>query len=63
MPTGGFQPVSPGTADIHHVKYSDLDQNRHVNNARYVEWILDLIGYEMLKKIHLPFSPLNINKR
>jgi medium-chain acyl-[acyl-carrier-protein] hydrolase len=24
-------------------RYSDLDQNRHVNNARYVEWIFDYL--------------------
>jgi medium-chain acyl-[acyl-carrier-protein] hydrolase len=27
------------------VKYSDLDLNRHVNNVKYIEWIMD--GYEM----------------
>jgi acyl-ACP thioesterase len=24
-------------------RYSDLDQNKHVNNARYVEWIFDYL--------------------
>jgi len=24
-------------------QYSDLDQNKHVNNARYVEWIFDYL--------------------
>jgi medium-chain acyl-[acyl-carrier-protein] hydrolase len=27
------------------VKYSDLDLNRHVNNVKYIQWIMD--GYEM----------------
>ena len=27
------------------VKYSDLDMNRHVNNVKYIEWIMD--GYTM----------------
>ena len=27
------------------VKYSDLDVNRHVNNVKYIEWIMD--GYTM----------------
>ncbi len=25
----------------HHVRYSDLDVNQHVNNARYMEWACD----------------------
>jgi len=29
------------------VKYSDLDQNRHVNNARYVEWVFDHLGPDL----------------
>ncbi len=28
------------------VRYSDLDTNRHVNNAAYVRWILDSFGEE-----------------
>ena len=26
------------------VRYSDIDINGHVNNARYVEWVCDLLG-------------------
>jgi len=32
------------------VRYSDLDQNRHVNNARYVAWVFDHVGIEVLEK-------------
>jgi medium-chain acyl-[acyl-carrier-protein] hydrolase len=36
-----------GESDIISVKYSDLDQNKHVNNARYVEWVFDLLGVDL----------------
>ncbi len=28
--------------------YTDLDVNNHVNNARYVDWLCDALGYEVL---------------
>jgi medium-chain acyl-[acyl-carrier-protein] hydrolase len=34
---------------MHHVQYSDLDQNRHVNNARYVEWIFNQMDLDILE--------------
>jgi len=50
MPTTGFPPVLSAEEEIHRVRYSDLDQNRHVNNARYVEWIFDLLPPEVIEK-------------
>jgi acyl-ACP thioesterase len=32
---------------IFRVHYSDLDMNQHVNNAKYIEWILDSYPLEM----------------
>lgn len=32
----------------YHVRYFDLDANRHVNNARYFDWLLDPLGEEFL---------------
>jgi acyl-ACP thioesterase len=32
----------------HRVKYSDIDLNAHVNNTRYMEWMLDILGLEFL---------------
>lgn len=49
VPSGDFPPVSSEEAEIRAVKYSDLDQNRHVNNARYVEWIFDLLDPEVVE--------------
>jgi acyl-ACP thioesterase len=40
-PSDAFSNVTSGITDQHKVVYSDLDQNRHANNARYVAWILD----------------------
>jgi len=50
MPSVDFPPVSSEETEIRVVKYSDLDQNRHVNNARYVEWIFDLFDLDILEK-------------
>lgn len=49
LPSDGFPVVTSAPCEIHRVKYSDLDQNRHVNNARYVEWIFDLLDQELLE--------------
>lgn len=32
-----------------HVRYSDLDLNRHVNNCRYADWVLDTLTPEEIK--------------
>ena len=31
------------------VRYGDIDVNGHLNNARYVEWMCDVLGYEAFK--------------
>jgi len=40
------QPNAKGLSELRSfsVRYSDLDTNRHVNNAAYVRWILDSFG-------------------
>lgn len=40
------------------VKYSDMDQNGHVNNAKYIEWIFDSLDSEIHRK---KFSDLLVN--
>lgn len=42
--------VTSGVDRLYNVRYSDLDQNKHVNNARYVEWIFDSIEPSRLEK-------------
>lgn len=33
---------------VHQPTYSDLDSNQHVNNARYLEWVFDLLHHKAL---------------
>ncbi len=41
------------------VRNSDLDMNEHVNNTRYVQWILDSIPGEWHQKFHLMSYEVN----
>ncbi|MBZ4676503.1 MAG: acyl-ACP thioesterase [Anaerophaga sp.] len=38
------KPENKLTEHRHEVVYSDLDINRHVNNTRYMEWVMDAIA-------------------
>jgi len=40
-------PSHPGSETFFTVHYSDLDMHQHVNNARYIEWVLDSYSLEM----------------
>lgn len=50
MPSETFRNVVSDVYQIHQVRYSDLDQNKHVNNARYVEWIFNVLNQDLLEK-------------
>jgi acyl-ACP thioesterase len=41
------------------VRYTDVDVNRHVNAARYLQWILDSYGFDGMKKRDLESCQLN----
>lgn len=41
------------------VRISDLDMNRHVNNAKYTQWILDTIPYEYHDKYTIKAYEMN----
>ncbi len=40
-------PSAPHREALFTVRYSDLDMHQHVNNARYLEWILNSYSFEM----------------
>lgn len=40
-------PVSPQSETVHAVTGSDLDENGHVNNARYLDWVLSLLPHRI----------------
>lgn len=33
---------------MYHVRYTDIDSNRHVNNTKYLEWMIDGLSYDFL---------------
>jgi medium-chain acyl-[acyl-carrier-protein] hydrolase len=44
----------------YHVRFNDIDQNGHVNNSKYFDWMLDIFGFDFLTtyvptKIHLKY--------
>lgn len=43
----------------HKVSYSDVDMNGHTNNARYIVWALDALGYDFA--VNNPVKDLKIN--
>jgi medium-chain acyl-[acyl-carrier-protein] hydrolase len=44
---------TPDFGDPFHVRYSDIDVNGHVNNVRYIQWVLD--GYDLA--FHEAYEP------
>jgi len=40
-------PVHPKMEKSYAVRYSDIDMHHHVNNTKYIEWILDSYPFEM----------------
>jgi acyl-ACP thioesterase len=39
--------VRPKSRKSYEVRYSDIDIHHHVNNIKYIEWILDSVPFEM----------------
>jgi len=52
-------PVAPDEETFFTVRYSDLDVHQHVNNARYIEWILDSYSFEMNQTHHITTFEIN----
>src|SRR3972149_1066565 len=40
-------PVRPKSKKSYEVRCSDIDIHHHVNNIKYIEWILDSVPFEM----------------
>ena len=45
----------------HTVRYADLDQNRHVNNVRYVDWMMNAFGIEEHEQHEVKSFEINIH--
>lgn len=43
-----MQPLSNPKTSPFKVRFYDIDSNKHVNNAIYFNWLLDVLGYEFL---------------
>lgn len=39
-----------GNVRSHEIRYSELDQNKHVNNTKYVDWIMDSFQVSQLEQ-------------
>jgi len=64
-------PVRSKMGKSYTVRYSDIDMHHHVNNTKYIEWILDSYPFEMtrpfrfipLKSTSLPNPPMETKYR
>jgi len=51
--------VHPREENLFKVRYSDIDRHHHVNNTKYIEWILDSYPFEMHRKYHIHTFEIN----
>lgn len=51
--------IEPELAMTHKVEYSDVDMNAHANNAMYMHWAMNAVGYEVTSV--RPVKSLTIN--
>lgn len=58
MPAG----IVPELVAEHRVEYSDVDIIGHTNNARYMVWAMDCIGYDVTSSRRVKDVYLNFNK-
>jgi acyl-ACP thioesterase len=52
-------PVRSKMENSYTVRYSDIDMHHHVNNTKYIEWILDSYPFEMHRKYHIYTFEIN----
>lgn len=48
-----WEQVSMTSLSTYQVRFSDIDSNQHVNNAIYIDWMTDVLGYDFLVE-HIP---------
>jgi len=51
--------VHPREENLFKVRYSDIDMHHHVNNTKYIEWILDSYPFEMHRKCYIHTFEIN----
>jgi acyl-ACP thioesterase len=51
--------AEPELVMTHKVSYSDVDMNGHANNAMYMHWAMNAVGYEVTSE--RPVSELTVN--
>lgn len=54
--------VEPELIGSHTVRNSDVDVNRHANNAKYVEWIMNYLPDELVYNSRVSSICINYNK-
>jgi len=52
-------PFPSERGDFFPVRYSDIDRHHHVNNTKYIEWILDSYSFEMHRKCYIHTFEIN----
>lgn len=49
-------------SEQYRVRYFDLDGNRHVNNAKYVNWMLDTLDFKFLEQHQIQWMNIIFSK-
>ncbi len=57
MPRG----MEPELVRVHEVSYSDIDNNGHTNNAMYMQWSMNSVGYDITSSRPVKEFTINFN--
>ena len=49
LPGAARMPDAPAVESVRDARYTDLDVNGHVGNTRYIGWLLDALGVDVLR--------------
>lgn len=44
------------------VRFSDIDGNGHVNNAKYLDWFMDVLGYDFLCQFEPVYASIRFDR-